>query len=216
MKTITLNEHTFILELLSQKPIIVDLGCCCGGFLSKVKESINYEKIIGIEANPINYETVKGYSDTNIVILNKAVCSEKRSEKEITFTVDLNDTHVGSFVFDEKSAALCRSTKTLQKFTVPTIKISEIFSEYQLDYIDLLKIDIEGAEWEILNDLNDAYFEKIKQISVEFHDFIDPSMKPKTQEVISKLKSLGYEMIHSGAPWFYGTKHFDCLFYKKC
>ena len=78
----------------------------------------------------------------------------------------------------------------------------------------MLKVDIEGAEWELLESLDESMLNRIDQISVEFHDFIDPTKKNRTQEVVERLKSFGYKTIISGAPWFYGTEHFDCTFYK--
>jgi FkbM family methyltransferase len=213
-KPVTVNEHSFFPNSLTKDPIIVDLGCCEGGFFRNFKQQFSYGKFIGIEANPLNYEKIKDYTDQNTYMIYAAVCSEKRNEIDMEFLVDTNDTHVGSFVFSESSAALKRTPETLSKYTVPTIKISEIFERYDLDRIDLLKVDIEGAEWEVLLDLDEKYLNKIGQLCVEFHDFIDPTKKEDTQKVISRLKSLGYKMIATGAPWFYGTEYFDCTFYK--
>jgi FkbM family methyltransferase len=216
LNTETVNEHTFFPAKLrsEENSIVVDLGCSEGGFLKNFKSKFKYKKYIGVEASPINYEKIKNFSDGNTFIINAAVCSEKRSDTNISFVIDENDSSVGSFIFDENSAALKKSPLTLKRYIVPTIKISDIFTHYNLDKIDLLKIDIEGAEWEILNDLDSEYFEKIEQISVEFHDFIDPTKKEDTQMVINRLKNLGYEMISKSAPWFYETDFFDCTFYK--
>ena len=58
------------------------------------------------------------------------------------------------------------------------------------DSIDLLKIDIEGFEYEVLEDcLEDRI--PIKQICVEFHDFFPEISKAKTKENDLRL----------GVPW---------------
>lgn len=214
MNTVTVNEHTFFPSKLSKNPIVVDLGCSEGGFYKNFKRQFEYGKFIGIEANPINYEKIKGFNDDNTIMVNSAICSEDRTDKDISFVVATNDGTIGSFVFDESSIALANPNNEIKRFTVPTIKISEIFEKYNLDKIDILKVDVEGAEWEVLESLDNSLLDKIGQISVEFHDFIDPSKKDRTKEVVEKLKAYGFNAIVSGAPWFYGTEHFDCTFYR--
>jgi FkbM family methyltransferase len=63
------------------------------------------------------------------------------------------------------------------------------------DSIDLLKIDIEGFEYEVLGSCL-AKGIPIKQICVEFHDFFPEIPKTKTREMIRALKSHGFDLIH--------------------
>jgi FkbM family methyltransferase len=63
------------------------------------------------------------------------------------------------------------------------------------DSIDLLKIDIEGFEYEVLESCL-AERIRIKQICVEFHDFFPEIPKVKTQKMIRALESHGFELIH--------------------
>jgi FkbM family methyltransferase len=63
------------------------------------------------------------------------------------------------------------------------------------DSIDLLKIDIEGFEYEVLESCL-AKGIPIKQICVEFHDFFPEIPKAKTREMIRALKSHGFDLIH--------------------
>ncbi len=61
--------------------------------------------------------------------------------------------------------------------------------------IDLLKIDIEGFEYEVLESCL-AERIPIKQICVEFHDFFPEIPKAKTTSMIRALKSKGFDLIH--------------------
>ena len=63
------------------------------------------------------------------------------------------------------------------------------------DSIDLLKIDIEGFEYEVLGSCL-AKRIPIKQICVEFHDFFPEIPKAKAREMIRALKSHGFDLIH--------------------
>lgn len=63
------------------------------------------------------------------------------------------------------------------------------------DHIDLLKIDIEGFEYEILEEAMGEHI-RVKQICVEFHDFFPEISKEKTRNVIHSLELHGYQLIH--------------------
>jgi hypothetical protein len=87
--------------------------------------------------------------------------------------------------------------------------------ENNIDYIDILKIDIEGSEYEILPSISDECYSKIRQITVEFHDFIDTELKIKTEEIINKLELLGFNRISKGIRYMNNSDNYDVLFYKK-
>jgi FkbM family methyltransferase len=63
------------------------------------------------------------------------------------------------------------------------------------DSIDLLKIDIEGFEYEVLESCIAKHI-PIKQICVEFHDFFPEIPRAKTKCMIRALESHGFELIH--------------------
>jgi FkbM family methyltransferase len=48
--------------------------------------------------------------------------------------------------------------------------ISSFIEEYQLEKIDLLKIDCEGAEWSVLQGVEELHWPKIRSLVIEVHD----------------------------------------------
>src|ERR1700722_17190713 len=62
-------------------------------------------------------------------------------------------------------------------------------------HIDLLKIDIEGFEYEVLESCLSQRI-PIHQICVEFHDFFPEIPKAKTRKMIRALESQGFDLIH--------------------
>ena len=77
----------------------------------------------------------------------------------------------------------------------------------------MIKLDIEGAEYSVLMSIDSDI---AKQISIEFHDFIDPDLKDKTDEYVQKIIDLGYNL-HFSSKWTgrFGTDYMDCLFIRK-
>lgn len=57
----------------------------------------------------------------------------------------------------------------LKKYDVSVITISEVMKKFDVNQFDLIKMDVEGAEYDILENLP---LRCAKQISIEFHDFL--------------------------------------------
>lgn len=88
-------------------------------------------------------------------------------------------------------------------------KLSTIMNKLGHKWIDVLKIDIEGAEFSVLkNILHDNI--NIKQILVEFHHFFDGFSKSDTENMVSEMNRLGYK-IYNITPngYEYSFLHFD-------
>lgn len=69
--------------------------------------------------------------------------------------------------------------------------LKQVMKSNNHKYLDLLKMDIEGAEYEVLeNILNQSI--QIDQIVVEFHPHLIKNGKKKTQGIIEKLNQNGY------------------------
>jgi FkbM family methyltransferase len=79
--------------------------------------------------------------------------------------------------------------------TLPCTSLAREMERNGHDSIDLLKIDIEGFEYEVLES---CLAEKIpiKQLCVEFHDFFPEIPRSKTTNMIRALQAHGFDLIH--------------------
>ena len=73
--------------------------------------------------------------------------------------------------------------------------------EFSINRISLLKINIEGAEYKLLDSFDDEDFEKIDQIAISFHDWMIPEWKDKTEKALNLLKSKNYEILKINDSW---------------
>ena len=85
---------------------------------------------------------------------------------------------------------------------VPCITIKSLMREFGHESIDLLKIDIEGAEYGVLEAIMESGV-SIKQIAVEYHNKVIPGFTAKqTMASLIRLYRLGYRLIYK-----HGSNH---------
>jgi FkbM family methyltransferase len=70
--------------------------------------------------------------------------------------------------------------------------LSSIIEENNIQKIDLLKIDCEGAEWDVLEGIKEEHWAMIKSIVIEVHDIAG-----RFEKVNHLLKEKGFMKLHS-------------------
>lgn len=82
--------------------------------------------------------------------------------------------------------------------------VSSLARERGWAKVDLLKIDIEGFEYEVLDDVLTSELE-VSQICVEFHHFMPGIPIWRTIQALQNLRRRGYSVLHkSGTDWTFG------------
>jgi len=205
--------HHFYISIFqrNKKYVLVDMGANKGLFAKEFLRRCSISKAVLIEPDPSLAKDLRSdFPEKNIYILNAAIGPEV--SESVPFYLSKNqeasslnkELVKGHGLVDEGSQVNVRMT---------TLK--EVCSLFDLTKIDLLKIDIEGAEYDLLENLSKEDFKKIDQISVEFHDFIDPELRERTEKCIKKIRSHGYLFIYAGTTYLYGSPYENCLFFKK-
>lgn len=84
--------------------------------------------------------------------------------------------------------------------------VSSLMRKFGHTHVDLLKIDIEGAEYGVLEAIMESGV-RIRQIAVEFHNGVLPGIpRSLTIRTLIKLYRHGYRIVHKG-----GSNHTLCL-----
>jgi FkbM family methyltransferase len=153
---ILIKEQYAFIKSLSLKTII-DAGGNEGYSAIYFASKFPNAKIITIEPEIKNYEVLVKNTlfYPNIITLNNALYSE---EKDVNI-IDPNYGKWGYRIFG--------NGKILN--TIKTITIEKLIENYNLEYVDFLKIDIEGSEKEVLENCEN-WIDKIKIIWVEDHE----------------------------------------------
>jgi FkbM family methyltransferase len=104
----------------------------------------------------------------------------------VSFSPPENPDHVSHTLLDRPS------TKA-KAISVPVKRLSTIMKELGHDQIDILKMDIEGAEYDVIKDISKSGIRPL-QILVEFHHRFPGVGIKRSKEAIDRLRSMGYQL----------------------
>lgn len=83
----------------------------------------------------------------------------------------------------------------VETIKAPVKTLKSLAQEFGHQTIDLLKMDIEGAEYDVIDNLEEQEVE-INQILIEFHHMYKGISLDDTKNAIDKLRKLGFELFH--------------------
>lgn len=80
-----------------------------------------------------------------------------------------------------------------EKIEVPMQTLPEIMAQLGHTEIDVLKMDIEGAEYEVIDHILSSGI-PVGQLLIEFHSRFFPDGETKTKNVVRQIRDHGYEI----------------------
>jgi len=91
---------------------------------------------------------------------------------------------------------------------VDMISFKTLCKKYNIDKISILKLNIEGAEYSLLNSMDVDDYDKIDQIAVGFHDWLYPNQTELKNNTLILLENMGFEVkkIHDYWNWYLAIK----------
>jgi FkbM family methyltransferase len=166
---------------------VVDLGANVGYFSARMAAFA--ERVVCYEPVASNLEKAKINLNgrKNIEIVNKAVAGQSGFIKMFTPHAESMSCRY-SMVYHQYS-------KSESEFeSVECITLDQLFEEHKISKCDLIKMDIEGAEYETLYNANDQTFNKINRIVGEYHFTDEHSQAHNIQSLKKHLTNKGYRV----------------------
>ncbi|MBI2564770.1 FkbM family methyltransferase [Candidatus Woesearchaeota archaeon] len=153
-----------------KNPNIIDCGANIGMSILFFKWIYPEAKIIAFEPNPKSFELLKKNIEQNklkeITLVNAAVCDV---EKNMKFSVNGSQLSFLKTVKDKNEEVFVRAVK---------------LSKYIDKTVDLLKIDIEGAEGKVISEIK-SKLKLVNQMVFEYHERGNIN---SLSEILSNLK----------------------------
>lgn len=82
--------------------------------------------------------------------------------------------------------------------------------------ISVLKVDIEGGEIDMLSKIRPEELDRIEQMTVEFHSFLNPSLETTVISIINKLRQSGFWVINCNYPYYDDVLFINKKLLQKC
>lgn len=185
-------NHILDLDMLSENPVIIDAGANIGGYIDVLKKLNINPKIIALECSRTNFVKLTEGSYNDVKLLNVALGGENGTATFSEFIGKpkgdgTNKYHKWGNISGNFEQVL-KDKSTINRYEVNVVTVERVIRENNLNYVDFLKMDIEGAEYEVIHNMSQETADKIKQISMETHN------PKKNKNLIKKLKEFGYEV----------------------
>jgi FkbM family methyltransferase len=182
LATVWLAEDYKISEFnVENNDVIIDIGAHIGLFALFESQFCKNGKIYCFEPIIENYDilikNIELNNIKNIIPFNQAVSKENENTK-----IYLNS--------DDSAHSVFSSGKNFVQVKSTTLK--SIFDENNIDNCDLLKLDCEGAEYEIIDSIPEEYLLKINKLIIECHLITEKSKL--YNNLLKKLEKMSFKI----------------------
>lgn len=165
---------------------VVDLGCLEWNWSKSI---IGNKRVIGVD--PIESEVPEG-AELFRGVLGPFDCE-----------IDMNMHSYASSIFSNDFE------HTKEK--VQMLSWKSFCERYEIDKVSILKMNIEGSEFTLLNSMDSNDFSKIDQIVLSFHYFTNPEWTNLTKSSLHLLELEGFKIIQTfnNLGWYLAFKPVD-------
>lgn len=175
---------------LDNQSIVFDVGGYMGDFASDIFSRYLCKIFL--------FEPVKEYYEfaQNRFINNNSITILPYGAGINNSTIDISKAGASSSLYKSKGNSYYE--------TVTIKNIIEIFEELKISNIDLMKINIEGGEYELLDLLIDSgWVQRISNIQIQFHIFVNNSVEKRKnlQKKLSKTHTKTYDYYFVWENW---------------
>jgi FkbM family methyltransferase len=174
-----IDQGIYCFESQKKSPIIIDGGSNIGLSVIYLKKLYPESRIFAFEADPKVFKVLKknlfnfGYSD--VILINKALWS---SETLLEFAADGADAGRIAHEVDKQKK---------EKIHIHTVRLRN----YLEQVVDFLKLDIEGAETNVILDCADC-LQNVENLFIEYHSF--PNEQQRLDELLHTLKKSNFRI----------------------
>ena len=176
-----INEYDVEDFEINTNDTVIDIGAHIGLFSLLVSQLCKTGKILSFEPVSENFDlfvsNLKLNHIENILPFNMAV--SKNSGRLDLF---LNNDQSAHNIFSKSSESISVESTSLQK----------IFDENKISSCKMLKLDCEGAEYEIIDSLPSEYLDKIQNIVMEYH--LADTKPELVKSLILKIENAGFKI----------------------
>jgi FkbM family methyltransferase len=168
------GEHQASFPVRSDLSVIVDAGANIGLTTTVFATRFPHARVIALEIDPANFailkENTRFYS--NVEPLHKGLWTRRTR-------VRVANPEAESWAFRASEV------EAMDSQSVEALGVADILADFDLPRIDLLKIDIEGGEYELFTGSVHDWVGRVETIAVEAHDRLHPNCSEVIRSALS-------------------------------
>lgn len=178
---------------INEGDIVVDIGANKGFF--SIFASKRGAKVFAFEPVPRNFLVIKENIKLNNVTDNVIAEQIAISNKDGVAQINLSSINDGAH-------SMVNDVHSQDSIEVKTAPFSIIWDKYSLDKIDFLKVDCEGAEYQIFGGMSREDLSKINKVSIEYHEVAGHS----PEELVALLEGNNFKILESSGGYIKAEK----------
>jgi amino acid adenylation domain-containing protein/FkbM family methyltransferase len=144
-------------------------------------------KVLGVGLGEAEGEAEFVYYRGNSIMSGRKSAADRRQDLEMVRQF------MGNREEDsEETLELVRERMSGESFRCPLRRLSEVMRAEGVEHIDLLKIDVERAEWQVLGGIDEEDWARIDQVVLEVHDEVEALGSGQTEKLVALLRQRGF------------------------
>jgi FkbM family methyltransferase len=167
--------------------VIVDIGAQIGAFSVFASQKAPLGHVYSYEPIPENFQLLK--ENISINKLKNVTCCQRA----VLSTTGDEMMYVEKFNSGGHSKYQRRNNSAIK---IKSVTLKDIFETNKINRINLLKIDVEGSEYEIILETQKKYLDKIDKIIMEYHDYYQHGHT--YHKLVEKLELSGFKVSTGG------------------
>ncbi|MEO7197684.1 MAG: FkbM family methyltransferase [Solirubrobacterales bacterium] len=191
-------EDEFLRSLELERQTVYDVGAFQGIFTLFFARKVGPEgHVVAFEPYPINYQRVVenvgiNHLD-NVTIRHVGV---GRVTGELEFVAPIGGLAGRASASREIQGEIESTGLKTQSFSVHVVSLDDEIKQSSLPTPDLVKIDVEGLEFDVLQGMKETIGEHKPALFIEIHGSGAEAKQVNAERVVSFVASHGYEMWH--------------------
>ncbi len=171
---------------ITAQDLVVDIGGNIGSFALYAAAKARAGQVVSVEPIQDNYrllvQNIKMNGFDNVLAKQAALVPRRKTVR----------IYLGTLGFGSHSILPVLAQQRQRFEDVEGITLADLFEEYQLPHCDFLKMDCEGAEFEILREMDLDLCRRISKLVVEYHTLPDRDKYEQAHELVDRLVELGF------------------------
>ena len=179
---VEIEQHYVIASVLSGESVVMDLGANMGRFSAQIIARFGCS-VLAVEPEQANFDAMPEHPKLRKL---QVAVGGKCGRSGIRISSDSTGHRLNTL----------SGTETATEQVVAVHDFPSLMALADIHQMDVMKIDVEGCEWDWLDTMSDEQLKSVGQLTIEFHGFLPEYLETnRTWANYQRLMKLGFHCI---------------------